>query len=166
MTPARQRATALVATITAVTALAACSGSGTSNAPPAGKPVYGGTLRVIAASGPDELDPVAAYNYTSYGLERGYARQLVSYPTTSPTVASGTAWTKGTTVVADMATQVPSASNGGITNGGLTYTYHIRQGVDWNSTPPRQVSHHRSRDLSILPSGRCASGSWKFLDSL
>jgi len=140
MTPARRHATALVAGISAVMALAACSGSAPSGNSSAGKPTSGGTLRVIAASGPNELDPVAAYNYTSYGLERGYARQLLSYPTTSPTVASGTAWSKGTTVVADMATQVPSASNGGISNNGLTYTYHIRQGVDWNSTPPRQVT--------------------------
>src|SRR5581483_4962700 len=80
------------------------------------------------------------YNYTSYGLERAYARQLVSYATTSPTTTSGVAWTDGTTVVPDMATQVPSAANGGITNGGLTYIYHIRQGVDWNSSPARQVT--------------------------
>lgn len=143
MTPASGRAAALAAAaIATVTALAACSGSAGSGSgkPAAGKPVSGGTLRVIAASGPDELDPVAAYNYTSYGLERGYTRQLVSYPTTSPTQTSGAAWTSGTTVAADMATQVPSESNGGITNGGLTYTYHIRQGVDWNTTPPRQVT--------------------------
>ncbi|MBO0775742.1 MAG: ABC transporter substrate-binding protein, partial [Actinobacteria bacterium] len=135
------RAAALVAVITTATALAACSSSNSgSGSSPASKPVFGGTLRVIAASGPDELDPVAAYNFTSYGLERGYARQLLSYPTTSPTATSGPVWTKGTTVVADAATQVPSASNGGISNGGLTYTYHIRKGVDWNSTPPRQVT--------------------------
>lgn len=140
MTPGARHAAALAAASAAVAVLAACSGSATSNTSSAGKPVSGGTLQVIAASGPDELDPVAAYNYTSYGLERGYARQLVSYSTTSPTVTSGTAWTKGTTVVADMATQVPSISNGGITNNGLTYTYHIRQGVEWNSTPPRQVT--------------------------
>lgn len=141
MTPGARHAVALAAASAAVAVLAACSGSATSNnTSSAAKPVSGGTLRVLAASGPEELDPVASYNYTSYGLERGYARQLVSYPTTSPTVSSGTAWTKGTTVVADMATQVPSASNSGITNNGLTYTYHIRQGVDWNSTPPRQVT--------------------------
>jgi peptide/nickel transport system substrate-binding protein len=35
---------------------------------------------------------------------------------------------------------VPSAPNGGITDHGLTYTYHLRPGVDWNSSPPRQVT--------------------------
>lgn len=142
MTPAFRHYAALLAAAATVTALAACSGSGNSGSgtSPAAKPVSGGTLRVLAASGPDELDPVAAYNYTSYALERGYTRQLVSYRTTSPTQTSGAAWTGGTTVVPDMATQVPSQSNGGVTNGGLTYTYHIRQGVDWNTTPPRQVT--------------------------
>ena len=140
MTSAPARVTALVAATTAAVALAACSGSSTTSTSSAAKPVYGGTLRVLASSGPAELDPVAAYNYTSYGLERGYARQLISYPTTSPTSTSGAAWTTGTTLVPDMATQVPSTANGGITNGGLTYTYHIRPGVDWNSSPPRQVT--------------------------
>ena len=31
-------------------------------------------------------------------------------------------------------------ANGGITNGGKTYTFHVKQGVDWNSTPARQVT--------------------------
>ena len=34
---------------------------------------------------------------------------------------------------------MPSTSNGGITNGGKTYTFHIKSGVDWNTMPPRQV---------------------------
>ena len=35
---------------------------------------------------------------------------------------------------------MPSTANGGITNGGKTYTFHIKPGVDWNTTPPRQVT--------------------------
>ena len=35
---------------------------------------------------------------------------------------------------------MPTAANGGITNGGKTYTFHIKQGVDWNTSPPRQVT--------------------------
>ena len=31
-------------------------------------------------------------------------------------------------------------ANGGITNGGKTYTFHIKPGVDWNTSPPRQVT--------------------------
>jgi peptide/nickel transport system substrate-binding protein len=39
-----------------------------------------------------------------------------------------------------VASTVPSTSNGRITNGGKTYTSHIRSGVMWNSSPPRQVT--------------------------
>lgn len=105
-----------------------------------GQPVYGGTLRVISDTGPGSLDPVPTYNYAGYELERGYTRQLITYPTTSPSTTSGAAWTQATTLVPDMAVEVPSDANGGISDHGLVYTYHIRSGVDWNSTPPRQVT--------------------------
>lgn len=137
---ATTRLAAAATAVLAVAGLAACSSASTSSAPATGKPVYGGTLRVISDTGPGELDPVPTYNFAGYELERGYARQLISYPTTSPATTSGSAWTKANSLVPDMATQVPSVANGGITDGGLVYTYHIRPGVDWNSTPPRQVT--------------------------
>jgi len=132
------RTTLGVAAVLVVGSLASCSS--TTLAPSSGGPVYGGTLRVISDAGPGSLDPVPTYNYAGYELERGYARQLVTYPTTSPVTTSGTAWAKATTVVPDMATKVPSATNGGITDHGLIYTYSLRAGVDWNSSPARQVT--------------------------
>jgi peptide/nickel transport system substrate-binding protein len=133
-------AVAAMAGIAAVS-LAACGGS-SSSSPTAssGKPVSGGTLHVVAASGPDHIDTVPAYYSADYMLERGYARQLVSYPTVPATSTSSAGWTTDTTPVADAATVVPSTSNGGITNGGKTYTFHIKSGVDWDSTPVRQVT--------------------------
>src|SRR6202035_2401017 len=44
------------------------------------------------------------------------------------------------TPTADVATEVPTVANGGITNGGKTFTFHIKPGVDWNTSPPRQVT--------------------------
>jgi peptide/nickel transport system substrate-binding protein len=120
--------------------LASCSSVSSPAGAPPGKPAYGGTLRVISNTGPGTLDPVPTYNYAGYELERGYTRQLVTYPTTSPATATGAAWAAATTLVPDAAAQVPSVANGGITDGGLVYTYHIRPGVDWNSSPPRQVT--------------------------
>jgi peptide/nickel transport system substrate-binding protein len=121
-----------------VVSLAACSKTSTST-PTSGKPVYGGTLRIVANGGPDHLDTVQAYIVPDYILERAYARQLVSYPTVPVTSTSGPAWQKAITVVPDMATEVPSVANGGITDHGLVYTFHIKPGVDWDTSPPRQV---------------------------
>jgi peptide/nickel transport system substrate-binding protein len=123
--------------------LAACSGSstgGSAGTASSGKPVYGGTLRIIANGGPDHLDTVQAYIISDYILERAYARQLVSYQTVPVTSTSGPAWDKAIKVVPDIATEVPSKANGGISANGLDYTFHIQHGVDWNTTPPRQVT--------------------------
>jgi peptide/nickel transport system substrate-binding protein len=136
-----------LAAVAATSALAACSSSSpssssSSSSPASGsaKPVSGGTLRIISASGPDHIDTVSAYYTVDYQLERAYTRQLLSYPTVPYTSTSSAGWTATTTPTADMATEVPSVANGGITNGGKTYTFHIKQGVDWNTTPARQVT--------------------------
>jgi peptide/nickel transport system substrate-binding protein len=134
------RTTAGLAAILAICGLASCSSTKGTPAPVSGEPVYGGTLRVISNAGPGSLDPVPTYNYAGYELERGYARQLVTYPTTSPATAAGVTWAAATELVPDVAAKVPSMANGGITDHGLTYAYNLRSGVDWNSSPPRQVT--------------------------
>jgi len=136
--PTARLAVAAVAAIGLVS-LAACSKSSTS-APSSGKPVYGGTLRMVANGGPDHLDTVQAYIISDYVLERTYARQLVSYPTVAVTSTSGPAWQKAITVVPDVASEVPTRANGGISANGLVYTFHIKTGVDWNTSPARQVT--------------------------
>jgi peptide/nickel transport system substrate-binding protein len=108
-------------------------------APSTGRPVFGGTLRLIAANGPDHIDTVPAYYTADYILERAYARQLVSYPAVPDRTASSPGWKADTTPVADAATQVPTVANGGITDAGTTYTFHIKPDVDWNTAPARQV---------------------------
>ncbi len=118
----------------------AANSSGNTSSSTGGTPVKGGTLHIVAASGPDHIDPVPAYYTADYMLERAYTRQLLSYPASPATSTTSAAWTKATTPVADAATVVPSTSNGGISNSGKTYTFHIRQGVDWNTTPARQVT--------------------------
>jgi len=109
-----------------------------------GGPVFGGTLKIVAASGPDHIDPVPAYYTADYILERAYARQLVSYPAVADPSIHSTGWYADITPVADVATEVPTVANGGVTNGGRTYTFHIKLGVDWNTSPRRQVT---SRDF-------------------
>jgi len=141
MTRHTHRIAALVTAGLAVAGLAACSSSpSSSGGSSANKPVYGGTLRLVAASGPDHLDTVPAYYTADYILERAYTRQLLAYPTVPDPSFSSPGWKKDTTPVPDVATVVPSTSNGGITDGGLTYTFHLKTGVDWNTSPPRQVT--------------------------
>ena len=122
----------------AALALAACGTSTNNSTTNSGKPVYGGTLNVIAASGQDHFDPVSAYGTWDYMFERIYARQLVTYPSAYYSKAGDAGWKKDTTPVADVATEIPTTANGGITDGGLTYTFHIKPGVDWQNG--RQVT--------------------------
>ena len=140
MRPVFKAAAILAVTALGIGGVASCTSTATSSGHARRRPVYGGTLRVISNAGPGSLDPVPTYNYAGYELERGYARQLITYPTTSPGTASGTAWASATTLVPDVATQVPTAANGGVTGNGLVYTYHLRSGVDWNTSPPSQVT--------------------------
>jgi peptide/nickel transport system substrate-binding protein len=142
MTSTAKRLAGLAAVLITGAGLAACSSSTTPSAPPSSsaKPVYGGTLRIVAASGPEHLDTVPSYYTTDYQLTHAYTRQLLNYPTLPYTSTADANWVKDITPAADVATEVPTVANGGITNGGKTYTFHIRQGVDWNTTPARQVT--------------------------
>jgi peptide/nickel transport system substrate-binding protein len=144
MSSRTERLAVLAAALTAGGALAACGGGSSSPSSAAStssaKPVSGGTLRIVAASGPEHLDTVPSYYTTDYQLTHAYARQLLSYPTLPYTSTSDANWKKDTTPAPDIATVVPTVANGGISNSGKTYTFHIKQGVDWNTTPARQVT--------------------------
>jgi peptide/nickel transport system substrate-binding protein len=142
MTSAPKRIVVLAAAVLAAAGLAACSSSSSSTPAVSSSttPQYGGTLHIVAAAGPDHIDTVPAYYTADYMLERAYTRQLVSYPTVAYTNTSSPGWTTDTTPVADVATAVPTVANGGVTNAGKTYTFHIKPGVDWNTSPPRQVT--------------------------
>lgn len=109
----------------------------------------GGTLIVLGNGDVDHLDTASAYYSVSYSAIRAYARQLLSYPTVSDL-------NKQTEVVADMATQVPTAANGGVSADGLTYTLKIKSGVKWDTTPARQVT---AQDVILGFKRLCNSGA-------
>jgi peptide/nickel transport system substrate-binding protein len=143
MISAPNRFVALAVAALTAAGLAACSSSSTSTTGSnsnSGKPVSGGTLNVVAAAGPDHIDTVPAYYTADYEFEHAYTRQLLAYPSVPYTGTSSAGWTENVTPAADIATEVPTTANGGITNGGKTYTFHIKPGVDWNTTPARQVT--------------------------
>ncbi|WP_283138186.1 ABC transporter substrate-binding protein [Rhizohabitans arisaemae] len=114
--------------------LVACGGGG-QGAPGAGggTPRKGGTLKVIGSADVDHLDPSSTYTTAGYNLARTWTRQLISYPADND-------FTRATTPVADVAVDLPTRENGGVSRDGLTYTFTIREGVMWNTNPPRQVT--------------------------
>ncbi|WP_219471417.1 ABC transporter substrate-binding protein [Nonomuraea rhizosphaerae] len=119
-------------------ACATQTGTNTSPSPSqnAGAPVSGGTLRLVGGGDVDHLDPTSAYYTVTSGIMRGYARQLFGLNGVSKEADT----TKGFAVVPDVATEVPTAANGGISADGLTYTVKLRDGVQWDTQPPRQVT--------------------------
>ncbi len=107
------------------TACGGSSGGGTGDAAGAKK---GGTLKLLGAGDIDHMDTVSAYYTVSYTLLRAITRQLVSYPNSADE-------TKANTPVPDMVESIPEP-----TNGGKTYEFTIKDGVKWDTTPPRQVT--------------------------
>jgi ABC-type transport system substrate-binding protein len=87
-----------------------------------------GTLTIVGNSDVDHLDTCCAYYTTTYELLRMVSRQLVTY--------------RAGYTSADLSQVVPDlASSYTISPNGLTYTFHIRQGVDWDTpSGPRQVT--------------------------
>ena len=98
-----------------------------------GAPARGGTLTLLGQSDIVNLDTVSADFEPSNLLERMFARQLFTYPVSSN-------FSDEVKVAPDVATEIPTMANGGITDGGRTYTIHIKQGVLWDTTPPRKVT--------------------------
>jgi peptide/nickel transport system substrate-binding protein len=126
----RQRLT--VAAICAFTLAAAACGGGTKT--PSGtesQAVTGGTLNMLGAGDIDYMDPNISYYSIGYLGLRMWSRQLFTYPAESDKV---------TKPAADLATDIPTASNGGVSADGKTYTIKIRSGAMWNTKPARQVT--------------------------
>ncbi|PSL05482.1 peptide/nickel transport system substrate-binding protein [Haloactinopolyspora alba] len=119
--------------------LAACAGDdgggtgGGGGGDQAGEPERGGTLKIVGKGDVTSMDTAFSYYTLNYAIMRGFTRQLVTYPTTNNVDEAGQ-------IVADMATEVPTVDNGGISSDRLTYTFTIKEGVQWNTSPPRQVT--------------------------
>ncbi|WP_051944283.1 ABC transporter substrate-binding protein [Streptacidiphilus rugosus] len=98
-----------------------------------GTPAKGGTLKLVGSGDVDHLDTASAYYAATYTIERAYSRQLFTYPASTDS-------TKANTLVADLATELPTQANGGISADGLTYTIHLRPDAMWNTTPARAIT--------------------------
>lgn len=103
---------------TAVFATTACSSQTGDDSDGA---TSGGTLKVLGAGDVDHLDPALAAYVPTTSVMRAITRQLVSYETVDDEVERLVP--KG-----DLATEVPEP-----TNDGLTYTFTLREGVQWDA---------------------------------
>ena len=83
----------------------------------------GGTLDVLSSESFSHLDPGQSYFALDYQIVYVMQRPLFVYMPNSQTELSP-----------DLATEIPTASNGGITNGGKTVTIHIQPNVKF--APP------------------------------
>jgi peptide/nickel transport system substrate-binding protein len=116
-------------------ALAACGGSsksssGSASSGPSGTPIEGGTATVLeTAGGIDNLDPGYWYYQTDYeDMQRTTQRTLYSFTD------------QGTTPTPDLATSMPTLSNGG-----KTITIHIKSGIKYS--PPLASRTVSSSDI-------------------
>jgi peptide/nickel transport system substrate-binding protein len=128
-----RRLIALPSLVAALALLAAACGQSSTTGASSGGPVHGGTLKLVGSSDVDHLDTASAYYTVSYTLERAFTRQLFTYPA-STTISTAN------TPMPDVATQIPTKANGGISADGKTWTIHLRSGVRWNTSPPREVT--------------------------
>src|SRR4051812_27282709 len=95
-------------------------------------PRLGGTLRYYGPGGMDHVDPAAAYYAFSHQMIRLFTRQLFSYRTTLDESALRP--------VPDLAVEIPTVENGGLSADGRRYTIPMRLGTHWDTSPPREVT--------------------------
>jgi len=89
----------------------------------------GGTLTVYTSEDFKNLDPGQSYFTNDYTIDYATQRPLFAYmPNNQQTVSP------------DLATEIPTTSNGGITDGGKTVTVHIRHGVHFSPPVNREVT--------------------------
>jgi peptide/nickel transport system substrate-binding protein len=112
---------------------AACgsSGGGGSSGQSSQSASRGGTLNMLGAGDVDYMDPNISYYSVGYLGLRLWSRQLFTFPAVDG---------QTTTAVPDLATQLPTTGNGGVSADGKTYTITLRKGARWNTTPARQVT--------------------------
>lgn len=100
---------------------------------PVGQQLYGkkkgGTLTVYSSEDFEHLDPGESYFELDYAVMYATQRPLFTYPPNS-----------ADTLVPDLATEMPTTANGGITNGGKTITVHIQPGVKFSPPVNRAVT--------------------------
>ena len=98
-----------------------------------GTPKTGGTLKVAGSSDVDSLDSTSANNIPSKQVLRMITRQLFTYK-------GSTSLADASKPVPDLAAEVPTAANGGISADGKIYTIKVQTGAKWDTSPARAIT--------------------------
>lgn len=103
---------------------AGCARVGTQSATTSGHPwTRHGLLRIVNVTEPDTLNPVVGAEATDSDLAFLWAGFLFD-------------WSDRNAFVPDLATEVPTLRNGGVSADGKTIVYHLRPGVLWQDGMP------------------------------
>jgi peptide/nickel transport system substrate-binding protein len=85
-----------------------------------------GVLRWAGLSEPDNMNPVVGNQQIETDLSMFWGGYLLN-------------WSDDNKFVPELATEEPTLKNGGISKDGLTITYHLRRGVQWQDGAPFTV---------------------------
>lgn len=99
------------------------------------RPRLGGVLRLYGPGSMDHVDPASSYYALSGQIIRLFARQLFTYPC-EPDLRNP----RAITPTPDVARELPARANGGVSRDGRTLVVRLREGVLWNTAPPRPVT--------------------------
>jgi peptide/nickel transport system substrate-binding protein len=119
------RALAVLGAVVTLAVVAACSSTPAPGGGQATQARSGGTLYMLGTGDIDYMDPNVSYYTVGYENLRMWERPLMNYPAVAG---------KTTALEPDLAQAPPVVSNGG-----LEYSFTIRKGVMWDTTPARQV---------------------------
>lgn len=100
-------------------------------------PRFGGTLRLHGPAPVHHLDPSTSHQAPIGLIVRLFARQLFGYAP-EPDLRD---W-RAIAPAPDLATDIPSTYNTGMGARHTNYVVHLRRGVFWDTTPPREVTAH------------------------
>ena len=121
-----RRGTRFLALAAATALIAAGCGSSSSSGSSAAGVVNGGILQAGIPGNPDHLDPALSYTNEGWEILEATNNGLLTFKK-----AAGGA---GATVVPDIASAMPT-----VTDGGKTYTFHLRSGVMFGNPINREV---------------------------
>lgn len=108
-----------------IAALAGCSKVGTSTGLNTGHNSWTipGHLRIAGVSEPDNMNPLLGEQQIEADLSMFWGGYLFN-------------WSDQNEFVPELATEVPTTKNGEISKDGLSITYHLRKGVQWQDGAP------------------------------